>query len=176
MHSNYLTKAIDLLDNNPEIDIVYADAQFFGAKEQVNEVGPFDFPKMLLDNRIDACAVYRKIVWEGLGGYDGNMPRMGHEDWEFWMHAFAKGRKFHYLPEVGFYYRWLPGSMIRDITPEMLDQSRQYIHRKHAVKIIPALLEEYNKLDQLRTYLVRKRVKSGFKLLLNLPVVKRFTG
>jgi glycosyltransferase involved in cell wall biosynthesis len=174
LHANYLTKAIDILDSNPELDIVYGDAQFFGAKAEVNQVGVFDFPRMLVDNSIDACAVYRKKVWEELQGYDGNMPRMGHEDWEFWIHAFVNGKKFHYLQEVGFYYRWMPGSMIRDITQDMLDQSRQYIHRKHATKIIPALLGAYSKLEQLQRYLVQKRIKSGFKLLLNLPVVERF--
>jgi hypothetical protein len=41
----------------------------------------FDLEKMV-DNYIDACAIFRKETWSLLG-YDENMPYQGFEDWEF---------------------------------------------------------------------------------------------
>ncbi len=172
LHQNYLTKAIAILDQNADADIVYGDTQFFGAKEQFVEVGPFDFGNMLIDNRIDACALYRKSVWEAVKGYDPSMPRMIHEDWEFWMHAYVAGKKFYYLNELCFYYRWLPASMSRGITPEMLADSRHYIYSKHSVKIITLLLKEYHKLEKEQKYIGRKRLKSALKLIFNIPLVR----
>ena len=71
---------------------------------------------MLGDNYIDACAVFRKTVWEEVGGYDGNMPAMGNEDWEFWIHIFFKKGVFYYLDQPCFYYRVSSTSMRVSVT------------------------------------------------------------
>ena len=78
---NFSQDAITVFENNKDIGVVYCNAEFFGLKEGIWEVDKFDFEKTLIYNYIDACAVYRKILWERVGGYDENMPYQGQEDW-----------------------------------------------------------------------------------------------
>ena len=63
-------------------------------------------------NFIDACALYRKSLWEKVGGYDEHMPSMAWEDWDFWLRAAAHGGAFFHLPKIGFDYRVRSDSMI----------------------------------------------------------------
>jgi len=65
----------------------------------------------LEENHVDACVVVRKEMCVKTGGYDGNMPSMGNEDWELWINLFLKGGKFFYLNTTCFYFRVLSNSM-----------------------------------------------------------------
>ncbi|MGQ9661502.1 MAG: glycosyltransferase family 2 protein [Kiritimatiellia bacterium] len=129
----YLNLGIQILDACPDVGVVYGDRDFFGAVEGKNTVGEFDLAKLLLEqNYIDACALYRKHVWEQCGGYDPNMPIQGLEDWDFWLSVVEKGWKFHYIPEVLFDYRKRSDSMVqKNFTPENLRRVRQYVYLKH---------------------------------------------
>jgi glycosyltransferase involved in cell wall biosynthesis len=108
----YIEHGIRILNDSPRVGIVYGDAQCFGSRNARWTVGEFDSTRLLLWNYIDACAIYRKAVWEKNGGYDPNMPVMGLEDWDFWLGALANGWDFSYVPEVLFDYRAAEGSMI----------------------------------------------------------------
>ena len=66
----YLTKAIDVMEKNKSIAVVYGDAAYFGEKAGQWKMGGFNLQKLMLGNYIDACAVIRKEVLDGLGGYD----------------------------------------------------------------------------------------------------------
>ena len=59
-----LNTYVQAFRDKPEADIVYGDAIFFGEKEGAWEVGPFDFSKLVCTNYIDACACFRKSVWQ----------------------------------------------------------------------------------------------------------------
>jgi len=112
----YIYESIKILDAHPEIAMVYGDAEFFGDKSKRHVVGEFNLQNMMVENQIDACAVYRKSVWEAVGGYDEKMPIMGYEDWDMWMNMTFKHYKFHYVPEILFDYRVLGNSMLRSIS------------------------------------------------------------
>lgn len=111
----YLSTAIELMEKDKSIDIIYGDAEYFGEKSGLWKNQPFNIEKMLFSNHIDACAVYRKNVWEKIDGYSHDMPYMGCEDWNFWLKAYARDKKFFYLDEVCFNYRVLSNSMIRNV-------------------------------------------------------------
>lgn len=68
--------------------------------------------QLVKENYIDACALYRKSVWESVNGYDERMPWMGWEDWEFWMRVAVRGWQFAHVDEIAFDYRVRRGSMI----------------------------------------------------------------
>lgn len=134
----YITKGIEILDNNPEVGVVYGNSEFFGKETGVWEVPDFDFTELLVGNYIDACAVFRKTVWQECGGYDPNI--LGHEDWEFWIHAAKKGWKFHHVPEVLFDYHVRSnskGSFSR--LPENRKKIVKYICNKHLDLFTPNL-------------------------------------
>lgn len=101
----YLDDGVFLLKNNPRLGIVYADAEYFGEKTGRWYVPHFNLLSLIRGNFIDACALFRKKLWEEVGGYDERMPWMGWEDWDFWLRAAYSGATFVHLPGVGFDYR-----------------------------------------------------------------------
>ena len=109
----YLTQGVQVLLNNPAIGVVHGDAQRFGDQYDRWFVPEFDFRIIAIENYIDACALYRRSVWDSIGGYDEQMPVMGWEDWDFWMRAALRGFRFMHLAEIAFDYRVRGDSMYR---------------------------------------------------------------
>jgi len=129
---HYMSKAVEILDNHPEIGVVYGYAQFFGAREGIWEMQAFDKRKVLLGNLLEACSAYRRKIWEEGNGYDNDMGIMGYEDWDLWIGAMERGWKFHLVKEVLFDYRVAEGSMITTCNmPENRNYLIRYICNKH---------------------------------------------
>jgi len=101
----YLKEGVSLLKGNPDIGVVYTDAEYFGEKAGRWHVQEFDLLSLIRKNFIDVCALYRRALWEQVGGYDEQMPWMGLEDWDFWLRVACHGGSFFHLPAVGFDYR-----------------------------------------------------------------------
>lgn len=131
---DYINKAVPLL-NDQKADIVYAQPEFFGdlsQKKRQFKVRKFDDIDIVTGNFADACAIFRKTVWEKTGGYDAHMPYFGFEDWDFWINAASNGFRFHLLNQKLYYYRVLPHSMISEYDGEArIHAIRKYIAAKH---------------------------------------------
>ena len=125
----YISLSIEILDKRTETAIVYGDALFFEEENRINTVPDFSIEAMLKENYIDACAVFRKEVWETVNGFDENMPVMGCEDWDFWLRAFFAGFKFRHIDKVLFEYRVRGDSMIQT-TKYHQEELRDYIFNK----------------------------------------------
>ena len=108
----YLNEGVSLLRRNPSVGVVYADAESFGERSGRWYVPDFNLSSLIRMNFVDACALYRKRLWEEVGGYDEQMPRMGVEDWDFWLRLAFHGGNFVHLPKIGFDYRVRRDSMI----------------------------------------------------------------
>ena len=79
----YVEKAVDVLNNNPDISIVYCyGSEMFGEPKrnypEYNKLG------IMYQNMIFVTAMYRKSDWEEVGGYSETMKE-GYEDWDFWL-------------------------------------------------------------------------------------------
>lgn len=158
----YIYKSIEILDNQPGIAMVYGDAQFFGDKDKRRLVGDFNLQQLMLENNIDACAVYRKSVWEAVGGYDEKMPAMGFEDWDFWLNLSFNNYKFHYVNEILFDYRILGNSMLRSIDVQRRKAVFKYMNEKY---------KNYINLNHVNEELLKagnRNKKIVFKLFLAL--------
>ncbi|MBD2078129.1 glycosyltransferase [Phormidium sp. FACHB-592] len=131
---DYILKGIEVLDQNPDIGVVYGKPEWFGEGERSWQLPEkFDVTQLVLGNYIDACAVYRKALWEDCGGYDPCMPIAGLEDWDLWLSAVERGWKFRYIPEVLYDYRVRANSMVTECaTPENRSRLLKYICTKHA--------------------------------------------
>jgi glycosyltransferase involved in cell wall biosynthesis len=162
----YVNEAVSVLEKNPNVGVVYADAEYFGERNGRWDVPEFDLLSLIRTNFIDACALYRKSLWEEVGGYDEHMPWMGWEDWEFWLRLACHGATFVHLPQVGFDYRVREDSMIvktigfdyrmqRDspnvvrISPR-LDEVVNYIFGKPELACYKLLRETNEEVQQLR--------------------------
>lgn len=170
----YFTKAIELLESDGSIHIVYGDYECFGDRNEYISQTHFSIIKLSLKNYIDACAIFRKEVWEAVGGYDGQMPAMGHEDWEFWIHAFLKGFRFQQINTCCFYYRVRKNSMLRTVTSKKLMENQLYIYEKHGRELFPQmrdnfalLLSENDHLKRRLSWYKKSRIKGALKLLFN---------
>ncbi len=128
---DFSQEAIAVFEKNQDIGVVYGDAEYFGEKTGLWKVADYDFKKMLANNYIDACAIFRKNVWVAVGGYDENMPYQGNEDWEFWIALGVLNVKFHHLNKITFKYFVSKDSMIRSYTVEMLLLNYDHISKKY---------------------------------------------
>jgi GT2 family glycosyltransferase len=124
--------ALGVLAGDPGVGVVYGDRVEFGARSGRIQTPEFDLDSLLRANFIDACAVFRREVWEQCGGYDAAMPAMGWEDWDLWLGAAERGWAFHRLPAPTFEYRVRPGSMTSRLhSAEVGVPQRLYLFDKH---------------------------------------------
>jgi glycosyltransferase involved in cell wall biosynthesis len=151
----YIQKGLEILDQFPKIGIVHGQAQGFEGDVRVLPSIPFELTQLLEYNPIDACAVFRKAVWEQVGGYDEKMPVMGYEDWDLWLSAHAKGWQFCYVEEILFDYRVRANSMLSHAKQPLNHQKlMQYLYIKHASLVV----EAYQQVMQRNNDLARKYV------------------
>ena len=125
----YMRKAVDVMEKDPSVMMVYSDCELFGDRTGVRRITGKNLSRIGLENCIDACAVYRKSMWETLGGYDETI--LGLEDWEFWLSGLAKGYKYYHIPEILFRYRVRKESKTYNYTAKVYNHIFFYIIRKH---------------------------------------------
>ena len=130
---DYLKEGIAILDEQQDVGVVYSDPLLFGKENGHRELPDFDVTRFLAVNYIDACAIFRKEIWQQAGGYDGQMPFNGYEDWDLWISAYGQGRLFHHIPKPLFKYRVSEDSMITKANlPENRSRLYKYLINKHS--------------------------------------------
>jgi hypothetical protein len=140
MRPGWIDRGIRILDSDPQVGVIYGDAQCFGQRSDRWLVGPFATDQLLRWNYIHASALYRRSVWEQNRGYDGTMPVQGFEDWDFWIGALKHGWQFAYVPEVFFDYRIAKESMITR-AQEFKERVVEFVAIKHGPLYRHAWLE-----------------------------------
>ena len=102
----YVEKAVNILDENPDVGIVYCWVNNFwkDSKSQISKWEDFDISKELFLNSIVNTSMYRKSDFLLVGGYKSYMNK-GWEDWDLWLSIIEKGFKAHLIKEVLFNYR-----------------------------------------------------------------------
>jgi glycosyltransferase involved in cell wall biosynthesis len=129
--SPYLNDGLELLNREPLIDFAYGDRVDFGASRQLFRPGQIEFGDLWRENRVDACALIRKKLWQDIGGYDENMKAL--EDWDFWLSASRRGANAAYIRKPCFEYRVRENSMLRKLLANPADFSStvEYMRQKH---------------------------------------------
>lgn len=167
--TTYLEKAVNVLDANPRIGIVYCYAEFFGLKRGKWRLPPYKFPDILLHNMIFCSAFFRKSDWEEVGGYKPIM-KYGWEDHEFWLSLIESKKEVYQIPETLFYYRKKRNSMITGLTEERqlyLFEQLYYNHLDLYSENISVLFKKYieTSLVNEATLRVAKWIMVFYKLL-----------
>lgn len=101
--SDFIEKAVNILQNQSQIKIVTCELMLFGEKNGIKKYRKYKKSLLARKNIIDACALYRSADALKIGGY--NEEIIGREDWEFWISMLKNGGEVYHLPEVGVYYR-----------------------------------------------------------------------
>ena len=94
-------------------DIVGVMQQTFGDCEIATI--PMENPQVkdfLQGNRINNCSLYKREIWEKIGGYDECELIKGYEDWDFWLRAVKAGYRVNVIKEKLFFYRKHGNSLI----------------------------------------------------------------
>jgi glycosyltransferase involved in cell wall biosynthesis len=88
-------------------DIVYPSVQCFGDHEETWVPEDASFPEILVENQISVVALFRRAVWEAVGGYRDWGLGAEHvpEDWEFWVRALGRGFRAKAIREPLMMYR-----------------------------------------------------------------------
>lgn len=69
---------------------------------------PITVARLAEANRLFPASLYRRVVWEQVGGYDEH-PRT-YEDWDFWLRVAEAGWEFGVVREMLYHHRLLDDS------------------------------------------------------------------
>jgi glycosyltransferase involved in cell wall biosynthesis len=110
LRPGFIEAGLDALRSDSGLGVVYGDRQLFGGDTVRLVAPPFDLQRIAHGNFVDACALFRRDLWEDVGGYDESLR--GLEDWEIWLHAGSRGWRFRHLDLIALDYRVRPGSLV----------------------------------------------------------------
>jgi glycosyltransferase involved in cell wall biosynthesis len=159
--TEYLEKAVAVLDRRPEIGIVYCRAEKFGAQRGSWDSPEFSLRGMLLGNLIFCSALFRREDWQRTGGYDPGMA-VGWEDWDFWLSLLELNREVYRIPEVLFFYRVKEVSMARSMDASKKTDMHLRVMRRHPaffIESVRPLLFLYYRLTGSIPYRMLKRLR-----------------
>lgn len=168
LRNAYLNEGVALLRNNIGLGVVYADAEYSGERTGPWHVQEFNLLSMIRGNFIDACALFRKKLWEEVGGYDEQMPWTGWEDWDFWLRVAARQGTFVHLPKVGFDQRARSDSLRLQADEHRLDLLN-YIFGKPEMACY-RLIREMDEQAQI----LRARIKSMEDLVQDIKGLRSY--
>ncbi len=100
---HFLESCVKALEDDPRIGIAYPDQQNFGDRSNFEPHPEYNFTLLTRFNFIPSCSLFRKGVWEEVGGFATNV--IGYEDWDFWISCGERGYRGQHIPEAIWYYR-----------------------------------------------------------------------
>ena len=139
IEATYIEKAVNILESNEKIGVVYCLADLFGEASGRWDLPNYDFRTMLLDNIVFVTAMFYKSDWKKVGGFNTSM-KYGMEDYDFWLSLLEIEREIYQIPEVLFHYRIKPVSRTTKFQDNCEDKKETYrqIYYNH-----PRFYEQY---------------------------------
>ena len=132
IHRDYVRDAVEILNREHNVKIVYCDAELFGAKKGKWILPSYDILTMLRANCIFCTALFRRCDYDNTVGYNPNM-KFGWEDWDFWLSLLELGGDVYKINETYFYYRVKNNSMIVELkrSQDEIDYLTEMIVKNH---------------------------------------------
>lgn len=103
LHPEFVSRLVGVLESKPELSYAYTNARMFGSEQSVVFCQPYDAKKLFYSSGFFATSLFRREVFEKVGGYDEAMETA--EDWELYLRCAERGLRGFLVPEVLFYYR-----------------------------------------------------------------------
>lgn len=124
----YMAAAVEALDADPSLMLVYGRGERFGAETQW-ELPPFSMDMMLASNCLYISCFFRK---KQAVRFDPAF-KTGFEDWDFWLSFLEQEEspKVLQLPALCFRYRTRRRSRNAGVTEEALKEIRKRLWEKH---------------------------------------------
>ena len=157
----YLEKTVNVLSNSgSKVAFVSTWIQEFGKRNSLWKAGLYDQFSLLISNRVCVAALFKKSIWEGVGGYKKEM-KGGYEDWEFWLSITEKGYEWAVVQEPLFNYRVRENSMLATATQKRLELCERLfdLHKDFYSKFQKQIFLQYIALDQETKSLISMQEK-----------------
>ncbi len=103
LHKDYVSNCHRVYENDPGVNIVYCDVEFFENRTGLWKLKPFSESTILLYNSIPVFAMIRSCVFRQIGKYDTQLKCS--EDWELWIRLLQQFDGVYKIPKVLYYYR-----------------------------------------------------------------------
>lgn len=156
---DYTREAIEILEKDPAIKLVFCRAQLFGGDNQEWELLPYTYENLLfVRNCIYCSAIYKREDYNKTIGYNVNMI-YGWEDYDFWISLLNKDDKVVKLDKIHFFYRTKDVSMRTLITKEKEDYLRLQIFKNHQ----ELYLQYINPITQFRELKESKLIENSLQ-------------
>lgn len=120
-----IEECVKVLENDASVAIAYTDRMDFDGIDKVVQAGDYNFEKLKYENHISYCALYRREVWEQVGGYRTNVK--GCEDWDFWVAAGIKSYFGKKIPKPLFQYRRHDTGVFQSVQGRLHESQAQII-------------------------------------------------
>jgi glycosyltransferase involved in cell wall biosynthesis len=143
--NNYIEEAVIAFDENPSIDVVYSDFEYFGDRLGIHKSNKIDSSTIFIGNSVDNCVVIRKTTFLSVKGFDSNLSKLGLEDWELWMNLLKNKKKFFYIEKIHFRYRVISTSRTNITANLNIEKINKYIANKHSDFLSEIYIETYYK-------------------------------
>lgn len=152
IEKDYIEKAARILDEKPDVGIVYCHADLFGEKEGKWELPEYSLRGELFDNCIFVTSLFRKTQWLQVGGFCEDF-KAGMEDYDFWLAIIGKGFEVVQLEETLFHYRIKSSSRTSSFNDdyESIQETYAILYDRHK-SLIMNNIDTYCK--DLRRYLI----------------------
>ena len=101
----YMAKTVAFLDAHTNVAIVGTHGHDIGLVNRVVPASEYTLATIIEDNHVNYCSLYRREVWQAVGGYNPAKDAAGSEDWDFWVKCAERGWLAQCLPEPLFVQR-----------------------------------------------------------------------
>jgi GT2 family glycosyltransferase len=116
------------LEQHPSVALVYSDCVLIGDQGEYLRDFPSLPPSRLAYVDTLACFLYRRSMYETLGGYDVDLFLA--EDYEYWLRAYRQF-EFAQLPQVLYQYRWHNRSLTKSANRLAIRSGAERALRRH---------------------------------------------
>jgi len=106
LHGTFLARTVAALDADPGAGVAFTDVLLFedGGAARRAAMGPFDLASLAERNRLVVTALFRRKLWEDVGGFSDDLV-LGYEDWDFWLGCAERGARAVHVAEPLVFYR-----------------------------------------------------------------------
>ncbi|MCC8370493.1 MAG: glycosyltransferase [Rickettsia endosymbiont of Stiretrus anchorago] len=161
LHENALAKMNEVLDNSPDIGLVYTDYTLIDEQGKIGARLYQESPEFLpIRDCVGACFLYRADIAKMVGGYNENMHLV--DDYEYWL-RFGLVTKFAHIPESLYFYMVHDQSLTTECKAEAQKAKKALKELFKDKYIIPSKIKP---IDDLYSWFIEdKNLNSYLKLL-----------
>ncbi len=135
------------LEEYGDISMVCADMLIIDSEGKVlGSSVTYDDKKFWRDNRVGLCVLYRREVYETIGGFDPDLFLV--EDYDYWARIRSAFGYIQRIPEILYRYRIHDSTLTNTRSREILHQLNRF-RAKHINEIISSLSDDKEALSQI---------------------------